>query len=522
MDKELAKILEHIASDGIEKRNMKKAFLENLEFDGLYHTAKALLRSQTIGIATGFYIKEVEAPESDGPLGAVALAERLTQMGKEVVLITDQHTGPLLKALLARENLKIPVLAMPIQHTEKAWEALFKTYRFDHLMAIERPGKNKDGQLLSSSGVNFTEDAPDFDLAFSPPFNQKYTTSAIGDGGNEIGMGCLADFLDPQISAKSKTNHLIVSGSSNVGAHALCLLLSLMTKSTVDLTAYLKSEEERLRLISDLGAVDGLLKKVAMSVDGVPLTHYLKTLSLLIVQTPERYDLKLSRYKTLIFDADETLFDFPKSEEEALKNALEYHGILYDPMRHHKAYSAINAQIWSEFEKGLITQEALKLERFERFIKHTELLGTLCPKDLANSYLKFLGEACYLYPESDILIETLSKSHKLLILTNGLTVVQQNRIGRSPIAKYFDHIIISEAIGMAKPSPDIFEYALKCAGETDPSKVLMIGDSLTSDIAGGNRAGIDTCWYNPLYKANHTQIRPVYTIHTLKQLRKSI
>ncbi|OOM69970.1 pyrimidine 5'-nucleotidase YjjG [Clostridium puniceum] len=219
------------------------------------------------------------------------------------------------------------------------------------------------------------------------------------------------------------------------------------------------------------------------------------------------------KYEIIIFDADETLFDFKKSERDAFKNAMLEFNIEYDENYHLKIYQDINTLIWKEFEEGFITQEKLKIERFKRLSDKLKI--DFDEYRFSKSYMKHLANGSFLYENSLNLVKKLHKDYKLAIVTNGLKNVQDNRIRKSIIAKYFDAIVISEEVKISKPNPKIFEYALKNMNHTDKSKVLMVGDSLTSDIQGGINFGIDTCWYNPSETQNVTGITPTYEISNL-------
>jgi len=224
------------------------------------------------------------------------------------------------------------------------------------------------------------------------------------------------------------------------------------------------------------------------------------------------------KYKIIIFDADETLFDFKKSERNAFRNTMLEFNIEYDEGYHLKIYQDINSAIWKEFEDGLITQEKLKLERFKRLsIKLNAEFDELA---FAQSYMSHLSNASFLFDDSFALIESLHKNFRLSIVTNGLTAVQENRIGKSAIAKYFDNIVISEKVQVAKPDPRIYELALSNIEHSDKSSVLIVGDSLTSDIQGGINSSIDTCWYNPNRIVNTTDIKPTYEITDLMELMR--
>lgn len=223
------------------------------------------------------------------------------------------------------------------------------------------------------------------------------------------------------------------------------------------------------------------------------------------------------KYDYLLFDADDTLFDFKKSEREAFKNTmLEFH-YAYDESFHLPLYQQINTAIWKEFENKFITQEQLKTERFRRF---SDKLQTGFDASLfAEAYIRNLAEASFLYEESSALIESLHKDYKLAIITNGLKDVQNRRIEKSGISKYFSTIIISEEAGVSKPDAAIFEHAFKNTSSYNKDRVLMIGDSLSSDIRGGYHFGIHTCWYNPSKASNPTELIPTYEISSLMQLK---
>lgn len=222
------------------------------------------------------------------------------------------------------------------------------------------------------------------------------------------------------------------------------------------------------------------------------------------------------KYEIILFDADDTLFDFKKTEREAFKNTMLEFDIEYDENYHLKIYQEINTAIWKEFEEGLITQKKLKVERFKRL--SDRLNAEFDENKFAKAYIKHLSNGSFLFEESAELIESLHKDYTLAIITNGLTDVQNKRIGQSIIAKYFENIIISEEVNVSKPDPKIFEYTLNSIGHTDKNKVLIVGDSLTSDIQGGINFGIDTCWYNSNEIDNKSEVTPTYNISSLMEL----
>ncbi|WP_027631445.1 YjjG family noncanonical pyrimidine nucleotidase [Clostridium hydrogeniformans] len=223
------------------------------------------------------------------------------------------------------------------------------------------------------------------------------------------------------------------------------------------------------------------------------------------------------KYDIIMFDADDTLFDFKKSEREAFKNTMGEFNIEYDENYHLNIYKDINRVIWKELEEGLITQKKLKVERFKRLSYRLKV--KFDEEKFAESYMNHLSYASYVYEDSIGLLEELHKNNRLIIITNGLKKVQDNRIKKSTIAKYFEYIVVSEEVKISKPDPKIFEHTLNNISYTDKSKVLMVGDSLTSDIQGGINFGIDTCWFNPEKIVNTTEIKPTYEIANLIELK---
>ncbi|MDT8715968.1 noncanonical pyrimidine nucleotidase, YjjG family [Clostridium sp. 19966] len=227
------------------------------------------------------------------------------------------------------------------------------------------------------------------------------------------------------------------------------------------------------------------------------------------------------KYEVILFDADETLFDFEKSEKHALKNTMIDFNIDYNENYHLSIYKTINSAIWKELENGLIEQKDLNVERFRRLSKALE--EKFDGNEFAKHYAQHLSEASFLFESSTNLIESLHEaSYRLAIVTNGLKDVQHNRVRKSVIGKFFETVVISEEIEISKPNPEIFQYALNTLKCINKKKVLMVGDSLSSDIQGGINFGIDTCWYNPKKLSNKTNLNPTYEISDLMKLRQIV
>jgi YjjG family noncanonical pyrimidine nucleotidase len=220
------------------------------------------------------------------------------------------------------------------------------------------------------------------------------------------------------------------------------------------------------------------------------------------------------QYKWLLFDADGTLFDFDRTERLALQDSFVQMGQPFDP-KYLLTYRRINDQIWLDFEQGRIEAKALKTRRFQRLF---EALGLdYAPQDFSAKYLANLARGSYLLEGAEETIRTLARQFSLALITNGLKAVQRPRLEKSPIMPYLKTVIVSEEVGAAKPDAQIFDIALARMNHPARSEVLMIGDSLTSDIQGGHNYGLDTCWFNPRGERNG-QIRPTFEIQTLAEL----
>ncbi len=224
------------------------------------------------------------------------------------------------------------------------------------------------------------------------------------------------------------------------------------------------------------------------------------------------------KYELILFDADGTLFDFEKASEEALKRAFQSFNLDNWNSEALVLYKKVNKQIWDEFELKQISAADLKAERFRRFFIELSVKN-VDPKDFSDKYLLFLSEGGYLIEGAEELVKWCYGKFKLGIITNGLTLVQKPRFRDSILNKYFEHYIISEEIGFAKPHAEIFDHSFNKFDHTDKDSAIIIGDNLTSDIKGGNNYGIDTCWINQ-FGASKDSIIPTYEIKDLAELKK--
>ncbi len=238
------------------------------------------------------------------------------------------------------------------------------------------------------------------------------------------------------------------------------------------------------------------------------------------------------RYDTILFDLDLTLFDFTASERLAFDACANAAGIATSPEVFAR-YKEINDRLWAGVERGELTPGEAGQQRFVQLLAEVPVGagpgladGTgprLGATELGEMFQAGLGEHGELYPDAGPLLDEMHGRAELGLVTNGLTTVQRMKIDRLGLGTWFDAIVISEEVGVAKPDPAIFDLAFNqlnaVRGPRDRrAQTVMVGDSLSSDMAGARAAGIATCWYNPHRQARPADLDLTYEIHALADL----
>lgn len=221
-------------------------------------------------------------------------------------------------------------------------------------------------------------------------------------------------------------------------------------------------------------------------------------------------------YNWILFDVDNTLFDFDRAEKSALSNALTNAGITPEEYMF-GLYNTINKACWQDFEEGKISRQTLRTIRFEKFFG--AIGADLEIPGFAVSYLQYLSQGAFLYDGVEILLANLAENYKIGLITNGLKEVQRPRLERSGIQHYFNMVVVSDEVGASKPDAAFFDFAFHQMGKPGKEEAIVIGDSLSADIAGGNNYGLHTCWYNPEKIPNTLGITPTYEIHALEAIK---
>lgn len=225
------------------------------------------------------------------------------------------------------------------------------------------------------------------------------------------------------------------------------------------------------------------------------------------------------KFDLILFDIDGTLLDFDLTEKNALIETCEEYNFPHtDEMI--KRYHDINIECWKKLEMGLIDKEKLAFIRFNTFFLEFNLAGN--PLEFNNKYRKRLGEGAFLIKNAQEICNLLDGKVNLAVASNGGKDIQYNRLRKVDLEKYFKYLFISEEIGYNKPDINFFKYIFEKTKIDDPTKILIVGDSLSADIEGGNRANIKTCWYNSKEKKDENNIKKDYIIKDLLELEKII
>ena len=222
------------------------------------------------------------------------------------------------------------------------------------------------------------------------------------------------------------------------------------------------------------------------------------------------------KYEILLFDADNTVLDFDKSEEQALARSFAETGLQFNQTVL-QVYRKNNIYQWQLFEQGKLSKPQVLINRFVETFNELNfpLVRVETVSDLYEDYL-MLG--FYIMPYAEQVLSELQTKCKLYLVSNGVLRIQNSRMKGSGLEKYFLERFVSEEVGYPKPQIEYFDYCFSHIDGIDKSKTLIIGDSLTSDIQGGVNAGIDTCWFNPWHNVNKSKLTPTYEITDLRQL----
>ncbi|MBO5175889.1 MAG: YjjG family noncanonical pyrimidine nucleotidase [Lachnospiraceae bacterium] len=224
-------------------------------------------------------------------------------------------------------------------------------------------------------------------------------------------------------------------------------------------------------------------------------------------------------FKVILWDVDATLLNFEKAEEAGIRGCFEKYklGECTDEMLEN--YKAINRGYWQAMERGEIEKPVLLVKRFEDFLNAYGLDSSVAA-GFNELYQILLGETVVFYENALETVQALKGKVLQCAVTNGTKVAQDGKLKNSGLDKEFDHVFISEVVGVEKPNKGFFDAVFAEIGEYAKDEVLIVGDSLTSDIQGGVNAGIKTCWFNPKGAKNTSALKPDYEIRDIGEVLK--
>lgn len=221
----------------------------------------------------------------------------------------------------------------------------------------------------------------------------------------------------------------------------------------------------------------------------------------------------MREFTTIFWDVDGTLLDFAYSQRCALTQCFRTIGReVTDEMI--QRYSEINDSFWKKLEQGEITKEKLLTERFVTLFREYEI-NDVDVEAFRKEFQHGLANIYAFLDDSLTICKALHGRVKQYVVTNGVAATQLNKLKLSGLAEVMDGLFISEEIGAPKPQKEFFDYCLAHIDEKDKSKILIVGDSLSSDIKGGISAEIATCWYHQEDVKNPTEYIPDYEISDL-------
>lgn len=223
------------------------------------------------------------------------------------------------------------------------------------------------------------------------------------------------------------------------------------------------------------------------------------------------------KYDLFLFDLDDTLLDFGASQRRSFAGTMERFGLTTQLEALYETYERENHALWAQYERGEVTKEHLKVERFRR-LNALHAMGHDAHA-MSDAYIETLPATVVLNEHAAELVEWLSGHGEIGIITNGIEAVQHQRITNSAIAPFVSFTCVSDACGFAKPDVRFFEHSSRMAKKFDKAKTLIIGDRLDADILGAQNFGVDSCWYNPR-KLPRQAYAPTYEIAHLSHLRE--
>ncbi len=228
----------------------------------------------------------------------------------------------------------------------------------------------------------------------------------------------------------------------------------------------------------------------------------------------------MRKYKVILWDIDDTLLDFKKSEKNGIYTCFKKRGLYIDDAIA-KRFSEINDSFWKRLEKKELTKIEVQRGRFIQLFEELDISDKVNIEEFRLEYEFLLGEIWFFKEDSPQLLKQLQEmGYRQYAITNGTKKVQDKKLKSTGFDRIFEGVFISDVIGTPKPHKGFFDYVFKEIPDIDKSEMLIVGDSLTSDMRGGTENGVDICWYNTEHKENTLHLPITYEIDKLDSVLK--
>lgn len=224
-------------------------------------------------------------------------------------------------------------------------------------------------------------------------------------------------------------------------------------------------------------------------------------------------------YDWIFFDVDGTLLDFATTERHGLERTFQQFGYPFDEAIR-KRYADINHGLWKDFERGRITKDDVLNNRFSRLFREIGVVRGENDRAFEKAYQDALAEGVDVMEGAEEVLSYLKGKYFLYVATNGVASTQYKRLRQSGLARYFDGIFVSEEMGFQKPQKEYFSACFAKIPGIIPERALIVGDSLTSDMAGGQAAEMATCWFHSKEEAKADNLPITMEIRRLTELKE--
>jgi len=233
------------------------------------------------------------------------------------------------------------------------------------------------------------------------------------------------------------------------------------------------------------------------------------------VYCKEKGDGKMG-IKAVFLDVDNTILDFNICAKESMKATFLDFGLHFEEEMF-PPFLEVNGHLWEEIEQNRITREELYKIRWKMIFEKLQIEGP-DPVEFDTVFRKYIGEIAVPIDGAYELLAYLSEKYILCIASNASHARQVKRLTKANMMQYVKHLFTSEKIGYPKPEKAFFDACLTELGNVAPEECVVIGDSLTADIAGGIVSGMKTIWYNHNHEGIPTKVKPDYIVNALGEI----